>query len=250
MKYLPIVPTLFMNDIFLCSNATVVLAHLIEQDNEYRYACLQFKKNGGQLWLDNSFYERRKNYTSNEMAEKANLVDADVITLPDTKLHDNIKKEMKKYVYDLRMSGVKGKMMAVVFADDKNFDRDLELFRVFNDLDCVDIIAIPYVFRKGDDMKRPQFLNMIEKNVKQINKQCHLFGCNSFENLKKEKRGWISSVDGTLPWKLGYYNIRFPIKDIDDKSRPHNYFNINILNDEQRKDINFNLTYISEYLKK
>lgn len=249
MKFITIVPTKFMQDALLTSDTTLVLAHLIEEGNEVWRECLKFKKLGGKIIMDNSFYELRRNMPLDELAKKAKLINADIVVLPDIHYTPNLKFIMEETVKKIKTYLPSNtKLMATVFADNKDFKEDLENFKILNNIEGIDIIAIPYVFRKEDEFRRPDFLNLIEKEVGLggINKEVHLFGCNSLDNIKKEKRKWVSSIDGTMGWKVGFYKISLPVSPEDEPSRPKHYFDIQNVDANQREIIVKNLKYIKE----
>lgn len=252
MKFISIVPLKFMYHALLTSDTTLVLAHLIENGNDYHRECLKFQRMGGKLIMDNSFYELRKNMPILELAEKANTIHAHIVVLPDLPFSLNLKHEVEDAISKLRFLGVKAKFMCCVFANNRDFKDDLENFRILNSINDLDIIAIPYVFRREDEFRRPDFLNLIEREigVENIKKQIHLFGCKSLVNLKKEKRKWIQSIDGTMPWKCGFYNKKLPISVDKEPKRPPYYFDIENLNSNQRKNIDYNLSWIKKVCKK
>jgi hypothetical protein len=251
MKFISIVPTKYMQDALLTSDTTLVLAHLIEEGNDYWRSCLKFQKMGGKLIMDNSFYELRANMPTVDLAKKANLINADVVVLPDLPLRSNLKFMIESTIQKLREYGVKGKFMMCTFADNKNFKEDLEQFKIMNEIKDLDIIAIPYVFREEDEFKRPEFLDLIEKEVgiSGIKKRIHMFGCNCIENLKKENRSWIQSIDGTMPWKCGFYKMKLPLSRELEPRRPKHYFDIQKVETDQREVIVDNLKFIKEISK-
>lgn len=252
MKFWAIIPTKFMKDALLTSDTTLVLAHLIEEGNEYQKMCLDFQKAGGKLVMDNSYYELRQNMLTIDLAKKAKLINADMVVLPDLPLRDNLKYLVENTIKKLREYGVKAKFMMCTFADNTTFKEDLKQFRILDDIKELDIISIPYVFREKDEYRRPDFLDLIEKEigVDKINHPIHLFGHNSLENLKKEKRSWIQSIDGTMPWKVGFYKMKLPVSIEMEPRRPKHYFDIQNVDAEQRKIINDNLRYLKEMCEK
>ncbi len=252
MKFISIVPTKFMSDALKTSDTTLVLAHLIEEGNDYQKACLNFQKMGGKLIMDNSFYELRKNMLIADLAKKANLINADIIVLPDLPLRDNLTFLVEDVIQKLKGYGVKSKFMMCTFADNTTFKEDLKQFRMLNNIKELDIIAIPYVFREDDEYRRPDFLDLIEKEIgiNEIKHPIHLFGCNSIENLKKEKRKWIQSIDGSMGWKVGFYKMKIPLSVEMEPRRPKHYFNIQNVDAEQTNAINYNLNYLKELCEK
>jgi hypothetical protein len=138
--------------------------------------------------------------------------------------------------------------MQCVFADGKDWKEDLLMFKILNSINELDIIAIPYCFgnRKKDEFKRPYFLDMIEKEVNphNINHKIHLFGCNSFPNIKKENKWWVDTMDGTMPWKCGYMNKLLPLPPTKEPKRPEKYFDIKPLTLKQKKNIQLNCEII------
>jgi len=248
MKFITITPSKYMQDALLTSDTTLVLAHLIEEGNEYWKGCLKFKKLGGKLIMDNSFYELKRNMEIEKLVKKANLINANTLVLPDIPYRDNFSFIIKHTIKRIRELGYKGKFMATIFANNRDFKKDLYQFKALNEIGGVDIISIPYSFDEEFAFQRPKFLDLIEKKVgvRNIKKHIHLFGCNSLENLKKEKRSWVKSIDGTLPWKCGYYKLKLPIPVEKDPKRPKNYFDIANIDREQRDIIIYNLKYIKE----
>ena len=231
------------------SNTTLVLAHLVEKNKEYVKGCLNFKKNKGIIYLDNSNYELRLNvYSIEELIKLAKKIKAEVICLPDTifKNEEQFYKTHQEMAKKVKRAGFK--VMAVVTCD-KSFSIELEEFYVLNSIPEIDIIAIPYVFRRnGDALKRWKFLDMIEKNISKENlkKQYHLFGCNSFYNLRLEKRDWIQSIDGTMPFKEGFFEQPLPVSVRQENKRPKGYFDIKRLDDDQMKIVKYNIKVIKE----
>lgn len=249
VNFITITPTKYMKDAFQISSTTLVLAHLIEEGNEYQRACKKFKRQGGEIWLDNSFYELRKDVKLRWLVEKAKLVNADLLVFPDVGIRPNLSFIISHGIKKIRELGFEGRIMVTVYGDNSDFKEDLKQFEILHSMREIDVLAITYVFRRGDAIRRPKFLKMIDEKLN-VTKPVHLFGVNSFKNLKKElSYNWIKSVDSTLPWKLGYYNISLPIKDNQDVSRPKNYFDIDKLNDKQRETIDFNLKYLKEMLE-
>jgi len=249
MKFISIVPTKYMFDAFQTSDTTLVLAHLIEEGNDYQKACLKFKAAGGKIWMDNSFYELKKNMTTEELVRRAKLIKADLIVLPDLPYRDNLAFMHKKIVFKMRQLGYGGKTMATVYADGKDFREDLKCFKELLRCHEIDIIAIPYVFREEDEHRRPDFLDLIEKRIDKVDmtKPIHMFGCNSLDNLKKEMREYVVSCDGTLPWKCGYVKKLLPVTIHDDPKRPKNYFDIDKLDINQINIIRENMKFMKEF---
>ena len=252
MKFISITPTKFMKDALLTSDTTLVLAHLIEEGNDYQKACLDFQKAGGKLAMDNSFYELRKNMPITDLAKKAILINADVVVIPDLPLRDNLKFLVEDTITKLKEYGVKSKFMMCTFANNTTFKEDLEQFRILDSIKGLDIIAIPYVFREADEYRRPDFLDLIEKEigVKNIKHPIHMFGCNSLKNLEKEKRSWVQTIDGSMPWKVGFYKMKLPVSIEMEPRRPKHYFDLKSVDEEQRKIINYNLDYMKELCEK
>lgn len=253
MEFVTITPTKFMLDALNTSGWTLVLAHKIEKGNAYQRACLNFKEHGGKIIMDNSYYELRPdNFSTEELVRRAKLINADVITLQDAPLAANTKWQTQRIIKDMKKLGFNGKFLRCVFADNKSFKEDVEQFRLLNLVPELDIIAIPYTFdkRKKDEFRRPELLDMIEKQIGkgEITKHVHLFGCNNFYNLTngKENRSWIKTIDGTMPWKCGYLKKNLPLKPSEEPERPKNYFDIDSVDIERRKVIDTNLKLIKE----
>lgn len=251
MIFIGIVPTTFMKDAFLTSDITLVLSHLVEKGNDYQKACLDFKKAGGKLILDNGFYEKKENPPLSSLAHKANLIKADVVCLPDLPMSDNLRGEIEKNINLIRGYGYYGQLMMCVWAQGRDWEEDFKYFKILNSIKKLDIIALPYCFgtRVKDKYKRPYFLNMIERSGISIYKKIHLFGSPSWDDLKKSNREWIDTIDGTLPWKVGYANKFLPIGKDEEPSRSKNYFNIKDISRRQRACINYNCEKIKEVLK-
>lgn len=249
MKFITITPTNHMKDALKTSDTTLVLAHLIEKDNDYTKKCKEFKETGGKLIMDNGFYELGGNMKIYDLADKAMIIDADILVLPDLPLRKNLKYIVESTIKKIKRYGVKSKLMMTVYPENNSFKEDLEQFKILNNIEGLDIIAIPYVFRENDEFRRPSFLERIENKigVSEINKEVHLFGCNSLENLKKVKdKSWITSIDGTMPWKVGFYMFKLPISTYLEPRRPKHYFEINELNEKQRECIDYNLNYMKK----
>ncbi len=255
MEFLTITPFKFMQDAFKTSNKTLVLAHLVEEGNELQKACHEFKKAGGEIWMDNSYYELRENKGIDWLVTKAKLIDADVMVFPDIALKSNMRFIIESGIEKIRKLGYTKKILVTVYANNNNFKEDLAQFKILNDIKGVDILAITYVFREGEDMKRPEFIKMIDNEVKKgklkINKHIHLFGVNSWKNFEKEiKFNWVKTADSTMPWKCGFFKKLLPISDVDEPKRPKNYFAIENLDDKQQKIIDDNLKFIKEVCEK
>lgn len=253
MKFISITPTQFMQDALKSSDTTLVLAHLIDpEQDEYIKACLDFKKKGGKIIMDNSFYELRGNMALSELADRAKLIKADVLVLPDLPMRDNLRFMVRHSIIKIKEMGYKGKFMMCTYAGGENFQQDLAQFKILNSIAELDIIAIPYVFRESDALRRHVFLDMIEKyvGVDNIHKRIHLFGCNSFKNIANERRRWVHSIDGSMPWKVGYFKKNLPIKVEDEPKRPKDYFDIKKVSKEQQKYIDYNLKLIKEECEK
>ena len=146
MQFWTITPSKFMAECFKTSDTTLVLAHLISEKNEYQKKCLEFKKMGGRLCLDNSYYEKRQNLPVYDLVKKAQLIKADILVLPDLPFKDDLRKEIMSNIKYTRRFGFKGELMMCVFADGKDFKEDLEMFKLLLTIDGLDYIAIPYVF--------------------------------------------------------------------------------------------------------
>lgn len=247
MKFIHILPGAFINNKDCqTSDTQLILAHLVKCNEDYLKECIKFK---GVKWLDNSYYECKINpFTVEELIKLAKKSKSQVICLPDTKFIDaeqfyKVHQEMAKKVKKAKL-----KVMACVTCD-KTFEIELDEFKVLNTIPEIDIIAIPYVFRRnGDALKRWMLLDMVEKEVgiKNLKKKYHLFGCNSFYNLRQEKRSWIQSVDGTMPFKEGYYETPLPIGPEKEHKRPKNFFQIKRLDDDQLKVVKYNIKQMKE----
>jgi hypothetical protein len=147
-----------------------------------------------------------------------------------------------------KVKKAKLKVMAVVTCDE-SFQVELQEFRILNSIPEIDIIAIPYVLREGPDaLSRYVFLDMIEEQIgmENLNKEYHLFGCNSYDNLRIENRSWISSIDGTMPFKEAYFRQTLPISAEKEHKRPKNYFDIKKLDGEQLRILKYNIKKIIE----
>ena len=263
MKYVSITPTKFMKDALKTSDTTLVLAHLISKGNDYVNACKDFKKAGGKIILDNSYYELNApsgftthiNYSTEELVERSLLVGADVLVVQDNPLRANTNHIVDHTIKKMKGLGFTGEFMCCVYARNRNFKEDVYQFKLLNICKYLDWIAIPYCFgiRKLDEFKRPEFLTMIEKEIGigEIKKKIHLFGSNSFKYLgKEENRKWIYSIDGTMGWKCGYFKKKLPISVKDEPGRPKNYFDIKEIDDEQKECIDYNLNILKETCQK
>jgi len=246
MKFVHILPSKYINnEEFQTSDTILILAHLLK-NKEYLKECKKFK---GIKILDNSFYEMRINpYTVEELIKLAKKSNSQIICLPDTKYETKEEFEAKHYTMADEVKRAGFKVMAVVTSDE-NFKTELREFKILNSIRDIDIISIPYVLRDGmDQYRRWKFLDMIEQEVQidNINKEIHLFGCNSFYNLKLERRSWVNSVDGTMPFKEGYFRQPLPCSIEQETKRPEDYFNIENLDEEQVKIIKHNIKVIKE----
>ena len=248
MKFITITPMKYMKDALLTSDTTLVLAHLITDGSEYQKQCLKFKLAGGKIIMDNSFYELRSNMPVEELVKKANLIKADVLVLPDVPWRDNFHFIVKHTMQRIRKLGYKGKFMATVYADNGDFKKDLAQFKILNEMKDIDIISVPYSFNPDFEFRRPEFLNLIEKEIgiKNIQKSVHMFGCNSLDNLQKEKRSYVSSIDGSMPWKCGFYKMRLPVNPKFEPRRPTGYIEIDKCDTEQYEYIVNNLKFIKK----
>ncbi len=250
-----ILPTEFIDKKeFNISNNQLVLIHLVENDNFYMKKCLEWKKLGNTLIADNGFYELKGNMRTEELVKRANLIQADMLVFPDTAMKINFKFILQKGIKKIRELGYKGKIAGLVYADNQSFVKDMEQFKILNDVKEIDLICIPYAFNKDFEMRRPDFLKLVDNEIKnndlKINKNVHLFGMNSLKNLEKEiKYNWVSSVDSTICFKMGYYRKLLSLKEDEDIKRPKNYFEINKLNEEQKNCIIYNLGFMKEMLK-
>jgi len=240
-----------MKDAFLTSDTTLVLSHLVEKGNDYQKACLEFRKFGGKLILDNSFYENMVNPPISILVKKAKLIEADILCLPDLPMSDHLQRDIATNINLVRGYGFYGKLMMCVWAQGKDWEEDLQFFKILNSISNLDIIAIPYCFgdRKKDEYKRPYFLDMIERSNIAIYKKIHLFGTPSWLDLKKSNRDWIDSIDGTLPWKVGYANKFLPVGTKKEPKRPKNYFDIESVGRNQKACITYNCVTINKLLK-
>lgn len=246
MIFVHILPTAFINNKDCqTSNTQLILAHLLK-DEEYLKECRKFK---GVKILDNSFFEMRLNpFTVDDLIELAKKSSSQVICLPDTSFKDEEQfyKAHKEMARKVKKAGFK--VMACVTCD-KSFERELEEFKILNSIQEIDIVSIPYVFRRnGDALKRWVFLDMIEEKIgmENLKKEYHLFGCNSFHNLRIENRKWITSVDSTMPLKEGYFRTPLPININQQHQRPKDYFKIKKLDKEQLKLVKYNIKMIQE----
>jgi len=255
MDYISILPTTFISKMeYSPSKKTLVLPYLITEGNEYHKQCLEFKKQGGEIWLDDGYYELRQNMKIEELVKKALSVNADVLVPFDLPHRSNIRFITESVIKQIRKLGYKGKIACLTSAENENINQDLEQFKIFNSMDEVDIIAIPYNFDKSSENKRAELLKLIEKEVGkgEIKKHIHLFGLSSYKNLLKEKDfKWISSIDSTWPFKLGMFKIQLPPKNKNmiEPSRPKSYFETNKLLPEQVKCIKNNIKYLKGLLK-
>ena len=237
------------------SNTQLCLAHLIKEGNKYQQNCLNWKKQGNKIVLDDSFYELKKNPTPEWLVKKAKLVKADILVPFDLPLRTNLKFMVINGIKKIKELGYKGKIMCLVYADNQSFSKDMEQFKILNDIKEIDILAIPYSFNKDFEFRRPEFLKMINDKIKKgelkINKPIHLFGINSCRNFEEEiKYDWIKSADSTLPFKVGFYKMKLPLSIEMEPRRPKHYFDIQNIEIAQRTVINYNLDYMKELCEK
>lgn len=247
MKYIPIVPIAFLNDPDFDIKQTLILAHLIRQDKKYLKRCVQFR---GEKWLDNSYYETKPNCIQiDELIQLGMLTDSLIICIPDTQFIDGqqffrVHQDAARLLHEYRFIA----MGVVTCAND--FRKELEEFKILNSIPEIDIISLPYNFNPPLDSRRPDFLDLIEKEVgvENIKKEIHLFGMYSIDNLKKEKRPWVSSIDGTMAFKEGFHKQKLPIPHEIEHSRSSfgDFFAISRLDDEQRECIKYNLKWLEK----
>lgn len=237
------------------SNIQLCLPHLIEEGNKYHQNCLNWKKQGNKIVLDDGYYELKKNQTADWLVKKAKLVNADILVPFDLPLRPNLRFVVISGIKKIRELGYKGKIMCLVYADNQSFSKDLKQFKILNDIKEVDMLAIPYSFNKDFEFRRIEFLKMIDNEIKKgeikINKHIHLFGTHGYKNFEKEiKYNWVKSVDSTLPFKVGFYKMKLPLSVEMEPRRQKNFFDIQKIDSEQKETINYNLKYIKDVCKK
>lgn len=254
MKFWTITPGKYMTDALQTSDTTLVLAHLIKKNNAYYKDCKKFKKVGGKICLDNGFYEHMKNPPIKELISKAKMIEADILVLPDLPYSKNLKEQIRRNIFKIRAAGYKGELMMCVWAQGKDWNEDLKMFKLLTTFKELNYIAIPYCFgsREKDKYHRVHFLDLIEESIFLIDvkQKIHLFGTPDWYLIKKERRHWINSIDGSMPWKCGYYNLSLPLIKSKEPSRPKDYFKINIITKSQRNMIDYNLLRIKKEVEK
>jgi hypothetical protein len=252
IKFWSILPTAFIHkEEFHISDTQLVLAHLIKENKEYLENCKKWQTMGNKVVIDNSYYELKRNMNNQEYFDLNNLIQADILVLPDFSLKPNLKAMYEFTIKKLREGGIKSKFLACTFAGYKTQSDSVKHFKILNEIDDIDIIAVPYAFDKNLEYKRPELLDMIEKEigVKNIKKQVHLFGVPCCENIKKEKREWISSMDSTLFFKCGVAEKGLPLNKWEEPKRSKTYFETSELNEHQRECIKYNLVWLKEQLE-
>jgi len=242
IKFATIIPTDFIsNPEYRVDNYHLLLAHLIKKQNKYTSS---YKKIRGTKILDNSFYEERKEISIEELIEKAELVDADYIILPEFAVRDE--RHLKECV---DMIPSKFKIAGIVVG--RTLTKAVKDFKTLNLDDKIDLICIPFklpIWLKLDN--RTMFLERMEKHTR-FRKDIHLLGLEDLSDLYLCKKDYVLGVDSTLPFKVGYYNNRLAFKGFQDSPRPKTYFDIKMgrLQKKQKESIHFNLSFIWDVLK-
>ncbi|MAH51931.1 hypothetical protein CMI37_39300 [Candidatus Pacearchaeota archaeon] len=246
MEIMNIIPGKFVEEYDSHDGGHMLFAHLVGKNGYTR----TYKKMKGTKILDNSWWELRKNLPIKTLIQKAHMIEADVLTLPDFFIADKkFYEKIRKCLKLIEKLDKNIKVMGVVKGT--SLKEELNSFDYFNSLIGIDWIAVPYPVRVWDEWRRPELINMIDKLFNSrgfgIEKPVHLFGVNNLETLKSEKRYYVQSADTTLAFKCGYFNIKLPIHPSQDPKRPKDYFEIKKINKKQEECIKHNLKWMSDF---
>jgi len=242
MQFVNILPTAFVNDkYFWCSDRHLAVAHLIEDGNKYTE---EWKKLEGLKILDNGYFERLEAAKVPELVEKAKLIGAHYIVLPDTFYYGD--KQFTKELKDM-LSVVPKDLKIMVIPLAKNIGKFVEAFSILNEMHRVNTIAIPdHMLEQYTNIPRTELLKLIESSFV-IKKNIHLLALDNWENLSELNKPYITSIDSTMPFKLGLFGKLMGTTP-DNVKRPKDYFNISEITEEQKLAIYWNVRWIKEVL--
>ena len=243
MKFVNILPTEYIDKPWCwTSNIHLPLAHLIEDGNEYTE---KFKKLDAIKVLDNGFFEIGKNVSIKELIEKADLINAHYIVLPDTFYSEDFEDKIIQMIKLIpEHIGVFGIPLG------KNLEESLKAFEILNYTGFVDNIAIPdRLLSKWTGITRLKYLRIIHEKY-DIERPLHMLALDDYRDLPKLRQfETVQSIDSTIPFKMGWAEVRIGKDPTIDVSRPKNYFDIKDLNLSQISCIRHNIGYIKEVLK-
>ncbi len=247
MKFVNILPTEFIDKPWCwCSDIHLPLAHLIEDGNEYTE---KFKKLETIKILDNGYFEKLENPKLDELIDKAKLINANALILPDTFCDSPI---FEKIIKDMCSTIPENlKIYAIPLAAD--YEDSQFAFKILNRLDEVDVISIPdRMLSKYTCLPRINYLDWVDHMVRYREwktKPIHLLALDNYQQLSKlAEYNFVESIDSTAPFKLGY-TLRYMRTNDKDYFRPTNYFEIKDLSIDQIMCIRDNVAWVKEVCK-
>jgi len=253
MKIVNILPTYYIDKPWCwISDIHLPLAHMIEDGNKYTEQFKHLKDCNEKItnleiprvaiMLDNGFFELGKSPSIEKLIDKAKLINADYLTLPDIMFENKI--DMEDKISDM-ISVVPKNIKVITVVAAYNLKGAINCFGTLNGIDEVNMIAIPdRLLSDNTWIRRARFLDVIEEMF-YIQKDIHLFALDDYRELPDLNRPYVKSIDTTMHFKLGYYNMKLPLMaETQDPRRPENYFEINELNVRQIDAIRHNKDYL------
>jgi len=245
MRFVNILPTEFIDKPWCwTSDVHLPLAHLIEDGNEYTK---KFKEIRVPKILDNGFFELGKNPPIDELVDKAELIGAQSMILPDTFWSDDFEEKVMSMVDEIP---TKFRIMAIPLG--KNLEEVLNAFECLNDINMNEIhmIAIPdRLLSKWTELSRPKFLDLIESKFL-LKKKLHMLALDHYWDLPKLNRKYVRSIDSTTPFKMGYFKHKMNEQNFMDVKRPKDYFEIKELDTKQIECIKYNKDFVIRKCKR
>jgi len=226
------------------SDYLYILLHIAMRDPVYLEYAINYKKNGGIVYLDNSCFELGESLDSSILYEYYQKINPDVVILPD-KLgfkEDTIKRSLS--FIEQYPSCIQASMPVI---QGNSFEEMVECYKEFSKVPDLQYIAIPFVYswihrdpflQASERVKLISFMNrsnIIDKNIKH-----HLLGTwLPQEFIHYRGYSWIYSVDTSSPIMSAIENIHYTSMGLQTKPKT----NLDMVYSKKIEDINLKLMY-------
>lgn len=218
-----ITPTAYLEQYAIQSHFHLVLAHLVDKDDNYTNFYVEMSERGDYTICDNGAYELGESYEPDELIKLAKICKANAIVLPDYPAQDKNKtiKAAIEYGPQVKKAGFHTVFCPQSEVGDWKGWQEAYEWGVAYDNNIIDIVgmsilalpnALPYIPPAYARVVGTQIL--ISKNVFNFNKYHHYLGLNAGPGLEIPpliKMNALDSCDSSAPVWFGANGIRYDI---------------------------------------
>ena len=217
MKYAHIVPTAYLNEFDKYNTMHLVLAQHIGKDEDYTDF---YRSTDKYKILDNGAYENKYPVPIEELVEKACLIGADEIIIPDVFMEcDETLKLLDaslKYLIEHDLDGEFKLMVAPQGKTNAEYMKCLGVMQATKEVDVIGLsfLVVAQCFKEisacEDVLPNRQMLTKLIDLMGFHNKQYHLLGLGNCKELEYQKKyPWVRGGDSSSAFTHGINDIKF-----------------------------------------